>query len=127
MTGTSPRETPSSPMPFLDFAQLSAMNGNFLAETGKLNARMSVTLQNMGKEWVEFVGARLTEDNHLLHSLRDCKSMSEAEQVYAQFWQTAFKQYGEEAQRLVGIAQSAMEETTNLIQQIPAEVQQERH
>jgi hypothetical protein len=103
------------------------MNSSMLAETGKLNARFNTTLQNIEKEWGEFVGTRLSEDNHLFRTLQTCKSLSEAQQVYAQFWQTAVKQYGEETQCLMRIAQGAMEDTAGTVRQNLTEIERDIH
>lgn len=114
-------------VPLFDFSRFNEMNSNMLAETGKLNARFNTTLQNIGKEWGEFVGTRLSEDNHLFQTLQTCKSLSEAQQAYAQFWQTAFKQYGEEAQCFMRIAQGAMEDTAGTVRQSLTEIKQDIH
>jgi hypothetical protein len=119
MTSTSSNNISSqasaNAVPLFDFSRFNEMNGNMLAEAGKLNARINTTLQNIGKEWGEFVGTRLSEDNHLFQTLQTCKSLSEAQQAYAQFWQTAFEQYGEEAQQLMWITQGPRDETAGVV------------
>ena len=85
MTSTSSNNISSQAFanvaPLFDFSRFNEMNSNMLAETGKLNARFNTTLQNIGKEWGEFVGTRLSEDNHLFQTLQTCKSLSEAQQA----------------------------------------------
>jgi hypothetical protein len=50
-------------VPFFDFAGLM-----------KQNSKLSTTLQALGKEWTEFVGARLHEDSQLFQTLRECNA-----------------------------------------------------
>lgn len=100
-------------IPFPDLARVSELNGTVLNETAKFNAQVSTTLQNLGKEWSEFVGARLREDVQLFRTIHDCRSLQDLQQAYAQFWQTAFTQYGEEAQRMLRITQSAADNATH--------------
>lgn len=92
-------------IPFPDLARVSELNGTVLNETARFNAQVSTNLQNIGKEWSEFVGARLREDMQLFRTIHDCHSLQDLQQAYAQFWQTAFTQYGEEAQRMLRITQ----------------------
>jgi hypothetical protein len=97
-------------MPFPDMARVSELNGTMFNETAKFNAHINTTLQTMGKEWSDFVGARLREDVQLIRSIHDCRSLQDLQQAYAQFWQTAFTQYGEEAQKMLRITQGVMDE-----------------
>jgi Phasin protein len=109
--------SPAVSLPFFDFARVSEMNGNMLSETAKINAKLSATMQNIGKEWSEFVGARLHEDQQLLETLRHCKTLPDIQQAYAKFWQDAFAQYGEEARRMMKISQGVVEETARAVQE----------
>jgi hypothetical protein len=108
---------PAVSRPFFDFARVSEMNGSMLSETAKINAKLSATIQNLGKEWTEFVGARLHEDQQLLDTLRHCKSLPDIQHAYAKFWQDAFTQYGEEARRMMKISQGVVEETARAVQE----------
>jgi hypothetical protein len=101
-------------VPFFDFAGLIEMSRNTMAETVKQNSKTSTTLQALGKEWSEFVGARLHEDSQLLQTLRECRDLPSMQGAYVQFWQKAFSQYGEETQRLMRITQGAMEEAAHI-------------
>jgi Phasin protein len=96
-------------VPFFDFAGLIEMSRNTLTETAKLNSKLSATLQAVGKEWTEFVGARLHEDSQLLQTLRECRELPSMQRAYVQFWEKALSQYGEETQRLMRITQGAIE------------------
>lgn len=101
---------PAEPIPFSDFAKTGLANGNMLSETAKLNAQVSTTLQNIGREWSAFVGLRLREELELFQAIHGCRSLGDLQQAYARFWQNAFTQYGEEAQRMLRIAQGAVED-----------------
>ena len=100
-------------VPFFDFAGLIEMSRNTMTETVKQNSKVSTTLQALGKEWSEFVGARLHEDSQLLQTLRECRELPSMQRAYVQFWQKALSQYGEETQRLMRITQGAMEEAAH--------------
>ena len=104
-------------VPFFDFAGLIEMSRNTLTETAKLNSKLSTTLQALGKEWTEFVGARLHEDSQLLQTLRECRELPSMQRAYVQFWEKALSQYGEETQRLMRITQGAMEEAAHIAQE----------
>ena len=105
-------------IPFPDLARVSELNGSVLNETAKFNAQISTNLQNLGKEWFEFVGARLREDVQLFRTIHDCRSLQDLQQAYAQFWQTAFTQYGEEAQRMLRITQGAADNAAHAAQEL---------
>jgi hypothetical protein len=93
-------------VPFFDFAGLM-----------KQNSKLSTTLQALGKEWTEFVGARLHEDSQLLQTLRECRELPSMQRAYVQFWEKALSQYGEETQRLMRITQGAMEDAAHIAQE----------
>jgi hypothetical protein len=104
-------------VPVFDFAGLIEMSRNTLTETAKLNSKLSATWQALGKEWTQFVGARLHEDSQLLQALGECRELPSMQRAYAQFWEKALSQYEEETQRLMRIAQGAMEETAHIAQE----------
>lgn len=103
-------------IPFPDLARVSEMNGTMLNETAKFNAQIGTAMQNIGKEWSEFIGMRLREDLQLFRTIHDCRSVQDLQQAYAQFWQTAFTQYGEEAQRLMRMTQGTAEDAARAAQ-----------
>lgn len=135
MTGTSTNDnrmndsrTPANEGSQFDFSRLNEMNDNMLSEAAKLNARLSATVQNIGKEWAEFIGIRLGENNGLFQTLHTCKSVPEMQHAYARFWLDAFTQYGEQAQRLMRISQGAVEENIQRAQQlVPEEIKPDLH
>jgi hypothetical protein len=67
------------PIPLFDFAGLM-----------KQNAQVGTTLQALGKEWTEFVGARLHEDSQLFQTLRECRELPSMQRAYVQFWEKLF-------------------------------------
>lgn len=105
-------------VPFPDLARVSEINGTVLSEIAKFNAQVSTNMQNVGKEWSEFVGMRLREDVQFFRSIHDCRSLQDLQQAYAQFWQTAFTQYGEEAQRMLKLTQGTVEDVTRTARDI---------
>jgi hypothetical protein len=94
------------PMPLFDLAGLM-----------KQNSKLGTTLQALGKEWTEFVGARLHEDSQLFQTLRECRELPSMQRAYVQFWEKALSQYGEETQRLMRITQGAMEDQAHIAQE----------
>jgi hypothetical protein len=86
-------------MPFFNFAELM-----------QRNSKLSTTLQAVGKEWSGFVQARLREDTQLLKTLSECREFPSMQRAYIQFWEKALSQYEEETQRLMRIAQGAVED-----------------
>ena len=107
---------PSDTIPFPDLARVSEMNGTMLNETAKFNAQIGTAMQNIGREWSEFIGMRLREDVQLFRMIHDCRSLQDLQQAYMQFWQTAFTQYGEEMQRMVRLTQGTVEDATRTAQ-----------
>ena len=86
-------------VPFFNFAELM-----------QRNSKLSTTLQAVGKEWSGFVQARLREDTQLLKTLSECREFPSMQRAYIQFWEKALSQYEEETQRLMRIAQGAVED-----------------
>src|SRR6201995_6207795 len=81
------------------------------------NSKLSTTLQAVGKEWTEFVKARLREDTQLLKTLAECREFPSMQRAYMQFWEKALSQYEEETQRLMRITQGAVENATHIAQE----------
>jgi hypothetical protein len=81
------------------------------------NSKLSTTLQALGKEWSEFVGARLREDSRLLQTLGECRDLPSMQRAYVQFWKKALSQYEEETQRLMRITQGTVEDAAHIAQE----------
>ena len=103
--------------PFFDFTGLIEMSRNTLTETAKQNSKLGTTLQALGKEWTEFVGARLHEDSQLLQTLLECRGLPSMQRVYVEFLEKALSQYEEETQRLMRLTQGAIEEAGHMAQE----------
>jgi hypothetical protein len=101
---------------FFDFARLSEMNVNMLSDTAKINATLSATMQDFYKEWTEFLALRAYANRRLLDTLRDCKTLPQIQNAYAKYWQDAFAECGEEAQRMMKVSQGVVEETGRAVQ-----------
>jgi hypothetical protein len=80
------------------------------------NSKLRTTLQALGKEWTEFVGARLREDSRLFQTLGECRELPSMQRAYVQFWEKALSQYEEETQRLMRITQGAVEDAAHIPQ-----------
>jgi hypothetical protein len=87
------------------------------SELVQQNSKLSTTLQALGKEWTEFVQARLREDSRLLRTLGQCREFPSVQRAYMQFWEKALSQYEEEAQRLMRITRGVMEDATYTAQE----------
>ena len=81
------------------------------------NSKLSTTLQAVGREWSEFVQARLREDSQLLQALGQCRELPSMQRAYMQFWEKALSQYEEETQRLMRITRGAVEDATHTAQE----------
>src|ERR1700750_1433816 len=88
-------------VPFFNFVELMQQN-----------SKLSTTLQAVGKEWSGFVQARLREDTRLLKTLSECREFPSMERAHMESWEKALSQYEEETQRLMRIAQGAVEDAT---------------
>jgi hypothetical protein len=89
---------------------------NFV-ELVQQNSKLTTTLQALGKEWTEFVQARLREDSQLLQTLGQCRELPSMQRAYMQFWEKALSQYEEETQRLMRITRGAVEDATHAAQE----------
>src|ERR1700759_2244048 len=99
-------------VPFFNFVELMQQN-----------SKLSTTLQAVGKEWSEFVQARLREDTHLLKTLSECREFPSMQRAYMQFWEKALSQYEEETQRLMRMAQGAGEDATQTAREAQGRVE----
>lgn len=99
--------------PFLDFARFSQISRNMLTGTTQFNA----TIQALNTEWVEFLGTRLQENGQLFHALGECKTLPDAQNAYAKYLEKTLSQYTEEAQRIMRMAQGAVEEAARVAQE----------
>ncbi|MAL78824.1 MAG: hypothetical protein CMN55_06865 [Sneathiella sp.] len=76
-----------------------AVPGDFEAAV-KQNEKIVKIMQVWGEEVLNFGTDRLKEDMAIPAQLAECKTPQEVMNVYTNFFQTAFRQYTEEASRL---------------------------
>src|SRR6201989_616254 len=99
-------------VPFFNFVELMQQN-----------SKLNTTLQAVGKEWSGFVQARLREDTQLLKTLSECREFPSMQRAYMQFWEKALSQYEEETQRLMRIAQGAVEVATQTVEEAQGRIE----
>ena len=73
----------------------------------KANEAWMHAAMDMNREVLEFMSERLRRDMQTTQNLLECKNGMDAMKVQADFVETAFKTYGEEAVRLCQIAADA--------------------
>lgn len=95
------------------FAGLSPPFNPWLASAGpmfeaaaQLTTKMCEGVTEIGKELAEFTARRVQEDLTLPARLATCKSPQDVQQVYLDFWTTAFAQYQNEFGRLAKLNQA---------------------
>lgn len=79
-----------------------------------INGKLLESVARLQKDWAAFVHRRVTEDVAASQQLMGCQSLTDMQQIYSQYFQSAFEQYRQESERAVqrgksmteGIAQS---------------------
>ena len=79
-----------------------------------INGKLLESVARVQKDWAEFVHRRVKEDIAASQQLLNCQSLADMQQIYSQYFQTAFEQYREQSERAVqrgktmteGLAQS---------------------
>jgi hypothetical protein len=74
-----------------------------------INGKLLESVARVQKDWAEFVHRRVKEDIAASHQLLNCQSLTDMQQVYSQYFQTAFEQYREQSERAVQRGQSMTE------------------
>ena len=72
-----------------------------LAIVTDMNGKWLESVAGAQKEWVEFVHRRVKEDIAASQQLINCQSLTDMQQIYSQYFQTAFEQYQEQSKRVV--------------------------
>src|SRR5262245_6681070 len=81
---------------------LPSIAGNPLfAVVTDINGRLLESAARVQKDWAEFVHLRVKEDIAVSQRLMNCQSLADMQQVYSQYFQTAFEQYREQSERAV--------------------------
>jgi hypothetical protein len=83
-----------------------------LAIMTDINGKLLESVANAQKDWADFVHRRVKEDIAASHQLMSCHSLTDLQEIYSQYLQTAFVQFREHSQRLVQRGNSMTEELT---------------
>ena len=83
-----------------------AAAGPMFEAAAQLTAKMCEGVTEIGKELAEFTALRMQEDFTFPARLVTCKSPQDVQQVYLDFWTTAFAQYQNEFSRLAELNQA---------------------
>jgi hypothetical protein len=89
---------------------IPAVAGNPLfAVVTDVNGKLLESAVRVQKDWAEFVHRRVKEDIAASHRLANCQSLTDMQQIYSQYFQTAFAQYREQSERAVERGKSMTE------------------
>jgi Phasin protein len=113
MAQNTSRDTQS---PF-DFQSAFEMNRKNLETASVMNQKLYEALRVYNEELVKFGSIRLKEDFDIPQQLSECKTAQDFVTVYTDFFQTALKQYSDEANALAKIYSQATGETFESIKQ----------
>jgi hypothetical protein len=64
-----------------------------------INSKLLESVVRAQKDWAEFVHQRVQEDIAASRRLVKCQSLTDMQQIYSQYFQTAFEQYREQSER----------------------------
>ncbi len=114
-----PPATPSGDFTFtppLDLETAFSMNQRNIDAVGEMNQKLYKAMQTCNEELVSFGSRRLKQDFAIPQQLAECKTPNEVVNFYSEFFQTAFKQYSDEANTLAQIANNFTKETFDSFQ-----------
>ena len=86
----------SGPRPAALFAYRPPVNRQLRPQGWFLDA-----LATAQKDWAKFVQRRITENVAVTRQLLGCQCLADAQEIYAQYLETAFHQYREQSQKSV--------------------------
>ena len=115
----SPTATQIPPIPFaapFDFEALSRAGTSAVNSLMVSNAKLLEAGGAVNAELFDFVGRRLEKDAEIGETLIDCRSIDEAYEVYADFFQTSMADYLAEMQKLFAIGEGALADTAKTLQ-----------
>ena len=98
------------------FAVVTNMNGKFLESAAGVQM-----------DWVEFVNRRIKEDIAVSERLINCQSLGDMQQIYSQYFQTAFEQYREQFERAAQRGTSMTEVVAESVEPRAREAEPARH
>ena len=88
----------------------SMLPGNpLLAVATDVNGKFLESVASAQKEWVDFVHRRIKENVAASQRLLNCKSLTDVQEVYSQYLQTAFEHYREQSEKVVQTGNSTTE------------------
>jgi len=99
-----------APAPF-DIEPVIAMSQRNLRAGLEAQRQMLDRAARLNGEMLEFLDTRLEQDRKAAKELAGCKTMADALEVSAQFFETAFKQYSEEMGKVAGLCADQAKET----------------
>jgi hypothetical protein len=74
-----------------------------------INGKLLESAARAQKDWAEFVHRRVKEDIAVSQRLMSCQSLADMQQIYSQYFQTAFAHYREQSERAVQRGKSTTE------------------
>jgi cation transport regulator ChaB len=93
-----------------------------------INGKLLESVATAQKDWSEFVHRRVKEDVAASQQLMSCQSLTDMQQIYSQYLQTAFEQYREQSERVVQRGKSMAEELAQAMEsRAGGATQQVRH
>jgi cation transport regulator ChaB len=107
---------PANLMTPLNANALMAMTQPAFAAIADFNGKLYDSATRFNTEWAEFLGRRLQEDFAVPQRLSACKSPQEAQQIYVDYWKTAFAQYQDEMGRLAKMSETFARQTASAMQ-----------
>jgi hypothetical protein len=72
-----------------------------LALLTDVNGKLLESVAGAQKDWADFVHRRIKEDIALSQQLMSCRSLADAQEIWAQYVRTALDQYGEQSEKAV--------------------------
>ncbi len=117
------QKTPATPTtseftftPPLDLETAFSMNQRNIDAVGEMNQKLYKAMQTCNEELMSFGSRRLQQDFAIPQQLAECKTPNEVVSLYSEFFQTAFKQYSDEANTLAQIANNFTKEAFDSLQ-----------
>jgi hypothetical protein len=89
-------------------AAIRDMQGAGFASMSTMGAAWLEAMSDLNSEVLSFVADRVKEDVQTQHQILHCKSLSEVQQIQAEFVQKAVDQYSAETGKLVELSKVAM-------------------
>jgi Phasin protein len=88
------------------------------------NSKLLESAATAQKDWAEFVHRRVSEDVAVSQQLMSCKSLSDMQQIYAQYVRTAFDQYREQSAKVIQRSKSTADGLARTLEQTAREPSQ---